>query len=139
LPQQELFEYKDENGKYRDIESQDVNDYLKSITGKDITAKDFRTWGATTYAGKSLHKKGNFQTKREAIKNIRETVIDVSKKLQNTTTVCKEYYIHPQVVSTYEEKILIPYFDEIYKKRYSPKHLYIHEFATWSLLKEHKQ
>src|SRR6266536_1653962 len=47
LPGQDLFQYVDENGKVRDITSQDVNDYLREITGEDFTAKDFRTWAGT--------------------------------------------------------------------------------------------
>ena len=45
LPGQELIQYLDERGNCRDVTSTDVNHYLREITGKDITAKDFRTWG----------------------------------------------------------------------------------------------
>src|SRR5437762_5432459 len=44
LPGQDLFQYVDDNGEVRDITSQDVNAYLREITGQDFTAKDFRTW-----------------------------------------------------------------------------------------------
>ena len=43
LPGQELIQYLDEEGNCRNVTSTDVNDYLREITGKDITAKDFRT------------------------------------------------------------------------------------------------
>jgi DNA topoisomerase IB len=53
LPGQELHQYLDADGKPQDITSSDVNAYLKEITGKDITAKDFRTWAGTVLAVRS--------------------------------------------------------------------------------------
>src|SRR5690606_36996205 len=50
LPGQELFQYADEDGELRAIDSADVNDYLRAIAGEDFTAKDFRTWYATRAA-----------------------------------------------------------------------------------------
>src|SRR5262249_29353357 len=47
MPGQELFVYEDEDGNGRDVASEDVNEYLRAITGGDFTAKDFRTWAAT--------------------------------------------------------------------------------------------
>jgi len=54
LPGHELFQYIDDDGQRRPIDSQDVNDYLKSITRQDITAKDFRTWNGTVLAAEAL-------------------------------------------------------------------------------------
>ena len=50
LPGYELFQYLDETGERRSIESADVNAYLREITGQDFTAKDFRTWAGTVLA-----------------------------------------------------------------------------------------
>ena len=50
LPGQHLFEYRDEKGSIRSITSSDVNAYLRAISGRDITAKDFRTWAGTVKA-----------------------------------------------------------------------------------------
>src|SRR5687767_9599726 len=47
LPGQELFQYLDEEGRRRKVDSGDVNMYLKEISGQDFTAKDFRTWAGT--------------------------------------------------------------------------------------------
>src|SRR5213080_102470 len=41
LPGHELFQYIDEDKELRTIESDDVNEYLRRITGQDFTAKDF--------------------------------------------------------------------------------------------------
>jgi DNA topoisomerase-1 len=53
LPGQELFQYLDELSTSRVIESQDVNEYLRSIAGDDFTAKDFRTWAGTVLAARA--------------------------------------------------------------------------------------
>jgi DNA topoisomerase I len=62
LPGQELIQYIDEEGKCRDVTSTDVNDYLREITGKDITAKDFRTWAGTVLAAMALNELESFDS-----------------------------------------------------------------------------
>ena len=54
LPGQELFQYVDDDGVARDVTSDDVNDYLREISGGDFTAKDFRTWAGTLLAYRAL-------------------------------------------------------------------------------------
>ena len=55
LPGQEIFQYVDDEGEVRDVTSQDVNDYLREITGEEFTAKDFRTWAGTVLAAIALN------------------------------------------------------------------------------------
>src|SRR5262249_14061547 len=50
LPGQELFQYVDPEGSVRRVGSGDVNEYLREVTGADVSAKDFRTWAATVRA-----------------------------------------------------------------------------------------
>jgi DNA topoisomerase-1 len=138
LPEQELFEYTDESKVRHDVSAGDVNEYLKKITGEEISAKDFRTWGGTVSAGELLHEKGDFQTIREFQKNISSTVKTVSRHLRNTAAICRAYYIHPKIISSYEKKILIPHFNEVYKHIRPNNHLHKDEYATWTLLKETK-
>jgi len=138
LPGYELFQYVDSDGNRRLIQSDDVNEYLKKITGEDITAKDFRTWGGTVYAGDALYELGPFETKTQEKKNIASAVKKVSQHLRNTTTVCRCYYIHPTVIETYEKKILIPHFDETKKKiDKKPQRLSFDEFAVTTLLQQY--
>src|SRR5438093_12208849 len=47
LPGQQLFRYVDAEGAVRPVASEDVNDYLRTISGEELTAKDFRTWAGT--------------------------------------------------------------------------------------------
>src|SRR6476469_9965699 len=70
LPGQELFQYRDKAGKRHLISSDDVNDYLRSIAGRDISAKDFRTWGGTMLAARELRERGAPASKSEANRNV---------------------------------------------------------------------
>lgn len=135
LPGQQLFVYIDDKKEYHDIDSEDVNEYLHSITGEDITAKDFRTWGGTVHAGHGLHKRGMFENKTQAKKNISETVKEVASHLRNTPATCRTYYIHPTILTSYEKKILVPHFTEIYEHKDEKRDLYLPEYASWTLLK----
>lgn len=106
LPGQELFQYLDEQGNVHSIGSDDVNEYLRAITGEDYTAKDFRTWTGTVLATLLLLQLTHYDSKTEAKKNIDQTVRMVAERLGNTPRICKACYIHPAVFDTYlnEEK-----------------------------------
>lgn len=101
LPGQDLFQYVDEEGEVRDLTSQDVNDYLREITGEDFTAKDFRTWAGTVMAAIALQAVGGFETKKQAKANIKNAISAVSKMLGNTPAICRKCYIHPAVLESY--------------------------------------
>jgi len=100
LPGQELFEYIDANGEVRDVGSSDVNAYLKEITGEDFTAKDFRTWYATSQALESFMGR-SFRTAKEAKAGLKEVLQAVSQRLGNTPTMCRKCYINPIVVDAF--------------------------------------
>ncbi|HXM32445.1 MAG TPA: DNA topoisomerase IB [Chthoniobacterales bacterium] len=101
LPGQDIFQYVDEEGAVRDVTSQDVNDYLREITGEDFTAKDFRTWAGTVLAALALHAQEGFENQTQAKKNIKEAIAAVAKILGNTPTICRKCYVHPAVLETY--------------------------------------
>jgi len=101
LPGQDLFQYVDDNGDVRDITSQDVNEYLREITGQDFTAKDFRTWSGTVLAAIALNVAGPFETQKQAKANVKNAIGAVAKILGNTPAVCRKCYIHPAVLETY--------------------------------------
>ncbi|MEA2736522.1 MAG: topoisomerase [Humisphaera sp.] len=107
LPGQELFQYLDEKGVVRDIGSTDVNDYLRQISGKDFTAKDFRTWAGTVLAATALYEISRFDTNAQAKKNVVRAVESVAAKLGNTKAVCRKCYIHPEILNAYMEGVLI--------------------------------
>jgi DNA topoisomerase-1 len=107
LPAQELLQYVDEAGNCQDVSSTDVNDYLREITRKDITAKDFRTWAGTVLAPMALNELESFDSAAQAKRNLRAAIEKVSSKLGNTPTICRKCYVHPEVLSSYLDGPLV--------------------------------
>ena len=105
---EELFKYLDDEGKRQTVQAEDVNAYLQNVTGRDITAKDFRTWAGTMLVAEALRKMGPAETKREAEKNIVAAVDLTAKRLGNTRSVCRKYYIHPALIEAYLEGSVLP-------------------------------
>jgi len=103
LPGQELFQYLDEQGQTRNVTSSDVNAYLKEISGRDITAKDFRTWHGTVLAARALQELEKVDSPAGAIKNIKVAIQRVAGRLGNTPTICRKCYIHPEILHSYIE------------------------------------
>src|SRR4029077_3658044 len=97
----ELFQYLDAAGKRQSITSDDVNAYLRALTGRDVTAKDFRTWGGTMLAAVELRTAGPAASRSEAERNIIKAIDAVSERLGNTRAVCRKYYIHPALLEAY--------------------------------------
>ena len=102
IPGKSLFEYLDEEGKPQNVDSGDVNEYLREISGGDFTAKDFRTWGGTCLAASFLlaqcaSHESNSATKAALV----DVVKAVAEKLGNKPATCKKYYIHPSVMDCY--------------------------------------
>jgi len=101
LPGYELFRYVDEDGRRQTIDSADVNDYLREVSGQDFTAKDFRTWAGTVLAAKALAEISSFASPTEAKRNIVKAIESVAKRLGNTKAVCRKCYIHPAILDAY--------------------------------------
>jgi DNA topoisomerase I len=101
LPGQELLQYVDEEGVTQDVKSTDVNDYLKEITGHEVTAKDFRTWAGTVLAALALREFQDFDGNAKAKKNVRAAIERVSSRLGNTPTICRKCYVHPEILNSY--------------------------------------
>ena len=107
LPGQELFQYVDDDGKVRDVKSDDVNAYLREIAGDDFTAKDFRTWAGTVLAAGALQELEQAHSQRALKKNVVAAVEQVAKRLGNTKAVCRKCYIHPAVLDAYLDGSLL--------------------------------
>ena len=107
LPGQELLQYVDEAGDCQDVTSSDVNAYLKEITGKDITAKDFRTWSGTVLAAMALNEVESFDSAAQAKRNLRAAIEKVAARLGNTPTICRKCYVHPEVLNCYMDGNLV--------------------------------
>jgi DNA topoisomerase-1 len=105
---EELFKYLDDDGKRQEVDAEDVNKYMQGITGREVTAKDFRTWAGTMLVAEALRRMGPAKTKREAEKNIVAAVDTTAKRLGNTRSVCRKYYIHPVLIEAYLEGDVLP-------------------------------
>jgi DNA topoisomerase I len=101
LPGQELFQYLDEDGRRQAVSSDDVNAYLRAATGRDVTAKDFRTWAGTVSAATELRRLGPAGNARVVQRRIVQAIDTVAARLGNTRTVCRQYYVHPGVLDAY--------------------------------------
>jgi DNA topoisomerase-1 len=101
LPGYELFQYLDDEGNRGSIDSEDVNEYLRKISGRDYTAKDFRTWAGTVLAALALREFEKFDSQAQAKKNLLRAIESVSEKLGNTPAICRKCYVHPAIMESY--------------------------------------
>jgi DNA topoisomerase I len=107
VPGYELFQYVDADGTRHAIDSADVNDYLRRVSGQDFTAKDFRTWAGTVLAARALQEFEAFDSTAQAKKNVVRAIETVAKRLGNTTAVCRKCYVHPAVLDAYLDGTLL--------------------------------
>jgi DNA topoisomerase-1 len=103
IPGHELFQYYDVRRRRQAVGSNDVNDYLKQISGEDYTSKDFRTWAGTVHAAETLRACGPFRSKAEGKRNVLRAVESVASRLGNTKAVSRKCYIHPAVFDAYDD------------------------------------
>jgi hypothetical protein len=89
------------------VTSDDVNDYLREITGEDVTAKDFRSWAATNLAAVALRELESYDSAMKAKKNVVRAVEAASQMLGSTPTICRKCYIHPAIFDGYLDGTLL--------------------------------
>jgi DNA topoisomerase-1 len=100
---EELLGYPLADGSWHDVTSDEINAYLKEISGAEITAKDFRTWTATVMMAATLAEVPPPASRTKRNKVVREAYVKVSEQLGNTPAVCKASYVDPRVVDRYEQ------------------------------------
>ena len=108
LPGYELFQFVDDDGHRQVVQAEDVNAYLREAAGREVTAKDFRTWAGTMHAAESLREFGPASSRTAAEKNIKLAVDRTAALLGNTRSVCRKYYIHPALLDAYLEGSVLP-------------------------------
>ena len=103
LPGQELFQYLDENGRPASIDSADVNEYIRDIAGEEFTAKDFRTWAGTVLAATALCAGAESRSRRRppGKRDVVRAIEQVARRLGNTPSVCRQCYVHPDVIGAF--------------------------------------
>jgi DNA topoisomerase-1 len=112
LPGQQLFQYL-ERDSARAVTSDDVNAYLRQISGEDFTAKDFRTWAGTVLASVALCELGDGDSRTGTRRNLSAAIKRVAARLGNTAAVCRKCYIHPAVIAAYEATALVAYMKSL--------------------------
>ncbi|MCU1459601.1 MAG: topoisomerase (poxvirus type) [Actinomycetia bacterium] len=101
LKGQRLFQYTDDAGAHRTVESSDVNRYLHRTMGDEFTAKDFRTWMGTLMAATALVVVEPPRSDAAARRTAAAAIEVVARHLGNTPTVARTSYVHPDVVDLY--------------------------------------
>ncbi|MET0729342.1 MAG: DNA topoisomerase IB [Acidimicrobiales bacterium] len=109
----ELLAFKDDAGRWVDIRSEDINDYLHEHLGEDFSAKDFRTWVGTVLAAIALADQDTPETDAARRRVIAQVASQVSEHLGNTPAVTRSAYIDPRVVERFEAEDTLEDLDEI--------------------------
>jgi DNA topoisomerase I len=141
LPGYELFEYVNEAGETCRIDSADVNQYIRQLSGQDFTAKDFRTWAGTVLAARELYAAGPPQSATEAKRTLVTAVKAVAKRLGNRPATCRKYYIHPAVLDAFTEGTLPGIMEqgEEQNKAYAGMGLRPEEYCVMVIIAEYQQ
>jgi DNA topoisomerase-1 len=121
IPGKELFQYIDDKGDRKPIDSGMVNNYIKEISGGNFTAKDFRTWAGSLHALQAFKDIGESETQTATKRNIVAALDIVAKRLGNTRTVCKKYYVHPAIIDLYTDGQLAKYLNKFTQEDCSTK------------------
>jgi DNA topoisomerase-1 len=107
LPGQRLFQYVDGDA-IRPITSNDVNEYIREITGGPFTAKDYRTWAATLGAALLLCALERPENQRACKRCIQQVLCAVAARLGHTPAICRKSYIHPRILDDFTGDRLAP-------------------------------
>lgn len=107
LPGKALFQYLDQHGELQCIDSVAVNAYLRDITGRTFTAKNFRTWAGTVLAASAVCDLPQCTSDAAFRRNVVRAIDSVAARLGNTRAVCRGSYIHPGVLEGYRENVTI--------------------------------
>jgi DNA topoisomerase I len=103
----ELLAYQ-EDGRWVDVKSDDVNDYIKGIADDGFSAKDFRTWNATVLAAVALAVSGAAASSQSARNRaVTRAIAEVALYLGNTPAVCRASYIDPRIFDRFRDGFTI--------------------------------
>lgn len=122
IPGWEVFKYFDEEGNKKTIDSGMVNAYIQEVSDELFSAKDFRTWSATKIFFETLREIGYVEEEKQNKSNILKAYDTAAEALGNTRSVCRSYYVHPEVVEAYETGAIVPYFKKVERKKTSKPH-----------------
>ena len=131
IPGYTLFQYLDKNGQRQHVDSSDVNNYLRRITGEDFTAKEFRTWAGTVLTAQELENLAIAYSDEKTHQQVTNAIKAVAKQLGNRPATCRKYYVHPKVPEAHLAGELIP---RLQSPSQTLEHLELYECAVLELL-----
>jgi DNA topoisomerase-1 len=99
------------------LEADDINAHLHELTGSQISAKDFRTWGGTLMAFLHLIEEKQKTKSKKPEKVIIEAIDQAAAVLGNTRAVARSSYVHPHILSAYGSKNFAKYYERAAKPR----------------------
>jgi DNA topoisomerase-1 len=137
---EELFQWVDADGVVHDVGSADVNDYLREATGRDVTAKDFRTWGGTLVTAVTLARLGRPRTRREETRALCRAIEVAARHLGNRPATCKGFYVHPAVLEAFADGRLARVMTRtpLRERPHARRGLAAEEARLLALLEEHE-
>jgi DNA topoisomerase-1 len=135
IPGSELFQYYDDSGNLKKVDSGQVNQYLKDTFTQDFTTKDFRTWAGTMMMMQFLRTAAPCETLSGFKKTVNDALQEVSHKLGNTVAVCKKYYVHPEMINLFINNQLTRFFENEKEVRESKYGLSSDEQLLMKILK----
>ncbi len=138
IPGWELFQYYDDEGNKQQLDSSMVNEYLHAVSGEFFTAKDFRTWSASVVFFDSIIDLGLEANPEKNHKNILKGFDNAAVALGNTRNVCRKYYVHPLLVSKYEDGSIKKYFSSIKKNENTKPYFSPTEQAMLKLMESYR-
>jgi DNA topoisomerase I len=98
-PADPLLAYRAGRSDWRDVTSDEINQWLKDLVGEEYSAKDFRTWNGTVLAAMKLAGRVDAPDRAEAVTAVIEEVAEV---LGNTPAVCRASYVDPRVIARFK-------------------------------------
>ncbi len=110
IPGYRLFKYLDQQNNHCEIHSQDINEYLQTLTQYSFTAKDFRTWAACREMLYRLSKI-TADEQENSTQNLKPIITEVATILGHTPSICQKCYIHPEIITMWQEEQLSEWVD----------------------------
>jgi DNA topoisomerase I len=139
LPGYELFQYVDESGQRRAVDSADVNAYIREIAGAEFTAKDFRTWAGTVLAARELAAAGPCRNPTDGKRKMVAAIKSVARHLGNRPATCRKYYIHPAIFDAFSDRSLFTALSHgaEQEQAYNGKGLLAEEYAVMVIVAQY--
>jgi DNA topoisomerase I len=103
IPGQRLLMFVDGASGPRPIRTDEINAYLKEVTGVPVSVKDFRTLHASALAGEALAAIEPGASEAARKRQVAEVIKRVAAFLQNTPAICRKSYVAPCLIDLFEK------------------------------------